>query len=352
MELMSILLLSLVGLLQMNDTTELAFVGDAMQHGAQIRAAAQVDGSYDYSPCFTLVEGDIRSADYAVANLECPLGGKPYSGYPLFSCPDDYAKHLSNIGFDMLVTANNHCLDCGDRGLKRTIKALDDMGIPHIGTYSDKDDRVRRLPCIINVNGVKIAFLSYTYGTNGFSATTPVVVDFINKKRIEADLDSAYKAGAGMVCVYMHWGNEYEMLPSRYQRELAEFLANKGADMIIGSHPHVVQPFELRCDEQDAKNVFVAYSLGNFISNQNDATSRGGAMAKVTIARYENDPIVLDASYKLFFCQKPAGKGDNYLLIPQGMQELVRNDSKNAFNAFMDKTLKVLVKNNKNIINN
>ena len=352
MELLSILLLSLVGLLQMNDTTELAFVGDAMQHGAQIRAAAQEDGSYDYSPCFALVEKYIKDADYAVANLECPLGGKPYSGYPMFSCPDDYARHLNDTGFDLLVTANNHCLDCGDRGLKRTIEALDGMNIPHIGTYTDKAERAAKLPFICDIGGMRVAFLSYTYGTNGFSATTPVVIDFINKKQISADVADARRAGAELVCACMHWGNEYEMSPSAYQRDLADFLVSAGVDLIIGSHPHVVQPMEMRYAEKNARGAFVAYSLGNFISNQNDATSRGGAMVKVDVARYEDVPVVLGATYKLVFCQKPAGKGDNYRLFPQDMAEGVRTDSQNAFNVFMERTLKVLNKNNKNMINN
>ena len=134
MKLLSILMLSLVSLLQSNQTVNLTFVGDAMQHAPQITAALQADGTYDYSPCFEYVKQDIAWADLAVVNLECPLGGKPYTGYPCFSAPDSYARQLRDVGFDLFLTANNHCLDRRDKGLVRTCQALDSLGIPHIGT--------------------------------------------------------------------------------------------------------------------------------------------------------------------------------------------------------------------------
>ena len=199
MELLSILMLTLLGLLQMNDTTEVAFVGDAMQHGPQLRAAAQSDGSYDYSDCFALIEDDIKAADYAVANLECPLGGAPYQGYPLFSAPDAYALQLQKSGFDLLLTANNHCMDAGSKGAERTVKALDEMGMGHIGTYLNADDRSKRLPYIVDVNGLKIAFLTYTYGTNGI----PVICNrIIRQTEVNGrnGSDSIYTQAFSMFC--------------------------------------------------------------------------------------------------------------------------------------------------------
>lgn len=349
MELLSIFLLSLLGLLQMNDTTEMVFVGDAMQHGPQIKAAARDNGVYDYSDCFTLVEGDIRCADFAVANLECPLAGKPYRGYPMFSAPDEYATQLVTSGFDLLQLANNHILDCGGKGALRTIAVLDSIGVAHVGAYENDAVREERLPCVKDVNGIKVAFLSYTYGTNLFDAKTPVVIDRLHKEKISADVKKARKAGAEMVCACVHWGNEYELLPSKNQRSLAKYMQDEGVDMIIGSHPHVVQPMTLDYSMNDGRGGLVVYSLGNFISNQNDLNSRGGAMAKVRLTKYEDRPVILDTAYKLFFCQKPLNKGENYKLIPQNFSDSVRVDSKRTFEMYMLNTDKLLKNNNINI---
>lgn len=346
---MSIFLLSLLGLLQMNDTTEMVFVGDAMQHGPQIRAAARADGSFDYSSCFTLLEDDIRSADFAVANLECPLGGKPYSGYPLFSAPDDYARQLKASGFDLLVTANNHCMDSGKSGALRTVEALDGMGMAHVGTYASADERKERMPLIKDVNGIKTAFLAYTYDTNGLPVVKPVVVDMIDRELIAGDVEKARKAGAELVCVCMHWGNEYEMLPSKSQKSLAGFLREIGVDLIIGSHPHVVQPMEMDYSAGHGTGCATVYSLGNFISNQNDVNSRGGAMARVQITRYEDRPVVTDVLAKLFFCQKPEYGRGNYRLIPQNLNDSVRVDSKRTFEQFVFNARKLFDKYNINI---
>lgn len=349
MEMLSIFLLSLIGLLQMNDTTELVFAGDAMQHGPQINAAAQVDGSYDYSECFTLLEGDIKKAHYAVVNLECPLGGKPYKGYPVFSSPDEFARQLQLSGFDLLLTANNHCMDSGADGLKRTISVLDEMGVAHIGTYLSEAKRRDRLPMIKDINGLKVAFLTYTYGTNGFSVPKPVMVDMINRDLIRADVKQARDAGAEMICVCMHWGNEYEQLPSRYQRNLAQYMRELGVEMVIGSHPHVVQPMEMNYEAHNGSGMATVYSLGNFISNQNDLNSRGGAMVTVKLARYDGIPVVLDVEPELIFCQKPLyGKG-NYTLIPQNLKDSVRVDSKRTFEQFMLNADNLFKKYNKNI---
>lgn len=349
MELLSILMLTLLGLLQMNDTTEVAFVGDAMQHGPQLRAAAQSDGSYDYSDCFALIEDDIKAADYAVANLECPLGGAPYQGYPLFSAPDAYALQLQKSGFDLLLTANNHCMDAGRKGAERTVNALDEMGMGHIGTYLNADDRSKRLPYIVDVNGLKIAFLTYTYGTNGIPVKAPVVVDLIDENQIVADVKKAKDNGAEVVCVCVHWGNEYEMRPSKHQRKLAEVMKSAGVDLIIGSHPHVVQPMEVDFAVNSGRGVATVYSLGNFISNQNDVNSRGGAMAKVLMARYDDRPVLLGVKPSLFFCQKPIRGKDNYVVVPQELKDSVRADSKAVFQSFMRNAENLFEKYNINI---
>ena len=333
-----------------SQTIRLTFVGDAMQHGPQIRAARTTDGTYDYSACFTHLAGDIADADFAVVNLECPLGGKPYSGYPNFSAPDEFATALRDAGFDFFATANNHCLDRRDAGLKRTIRRLDELKMPHAGTYLNAAARDTLCPQMVDVNGIRMAIMSYTYGTNGIGVQGKVVVDYINRDRIAADIARARQLQADVICVCMHWGIEYKMLPVEAQRSLADFLVEQGVDLIIGSHPHVVEPMEIRHSDKWNKDVLVVYSLGNFISNQNGTDSRGGALVKATLNRDYLGKVRLEsAGYRLFFCQKPKARAENYQLIPFGSEHLLRSDSRSAYNAFMQNAHNILNKHNINV---
>lgn len=349
MKLLSILMLSVVSLLQSNNMVNLTFVGDAMQHAPQITAAQQADGTYDYSPCFQHLIDDITWADLAVVNLECPLGGKPYTGYPCFSAPDSYAQTLRDVGFDLFLTANNHCLDRRDKGLVRTCHVLDSLGIPHIGTYPNQQERNQRIPYIVNVKGIRIAFLDYTYGTNGIPIQGNVVVDFIDQQVIADDIALARERGAHAICVNLHWGIEYQLKPVATQRTLADWLVSQGVDLIIGGHPHVVEPMEVRYSKEYGKNVLLVYSLGNFISNQSDIDTRGGAMVKVSL-RMENGHAVIDnPRYKLFFVQKPVSRGENYVLIPEAHPDLLRPDSKGEFTRFMQRTQDLVMSHNQDV---
>lgn len=341
--------LSLVSLLQSNNQVDLMFVGDAMQHSPQLTAAQRSDGSYDYSPCFRYVEDDIRWADYAVVNLECPLGGRPYTGYPAFSAPDSYAQQLITSGFDLILTANNHCLDRRDHGLRRTISALDSLGIPHIGTYVNAAERARKVPLITTIKGVKFAFLDYTYGTNGIGVQGDVVVDIINRDVIARDIAAARARGAQVLCVNLHWGIEYQLQPVASQIDLGDWLVEQGVDLIIGGHPHVVERMEMRHSKAYDKDVLLVYSLGNFISNQRDIDSRGGAMVKVSVTMNGSKPLVHDARYKLFFVQKPSYRGENYVVVPENRPDLLRADSRSEFARFMQRTHDLVVSKNVNV---
>ena len=346
MNLLSILMLSLMSLLSGNAEVDFVFFGDAMQHSKQYQVAQRANGTYDYSECFKAVQSDIEEADYAVVNFECTLGGAPYSGYPCFSAPDEYAQQLQKVGFDLFLTANNHCLDRRDKGAVRTINKLDEFGIPHIGTYVNKQARSQQLPFIKDFYGIKVAFLDYTYGTNGIPIQKDVVVDYIDKKVISDDIDKARAAGANVVCVNMHWGVEYTLTPVQVQRDLASFLIDKGVDLIIGGHPHVVEPFEVHHSDKYNKDILLVYSLGNFISNMSDIDCRGGAMVKVKVKMQDGKPVIDSPRYKLFFCQKP-GAGDNtYRVIPEDKPELVRPDSRATFNTFMKRTHDLVMSKN------
>ena len=297
------LFVSIVSLVFGYDEADLIFVGDAMQHSAQLDAARQSKTEYNYSNYFSAIEPLVSVADYAVVNLETPVSGPPYSGYPCFNAPSEFVDALADAGFDLFLTANNHTLDRGAKGLRGTIATLDGRELDHIGTYGTDSARAEALPKIVNVNGFKIGFLNYTYGTNGIEPRDGVVVDYIDRDVIKTDVEAARREGAELICVCMHWGDEYKLLPNVSQRRLADFLEALGVDMIIGSHPHVIQPMELRPNRYyPDKNVLLVYSLGNFVSNMKTPDTRGGAMTHVKLFRGDDRvPVVKAADYRLLF---------------------------------------------------
>lgn len=262
----------------------LLFVGDLMQHQAQIDAARTDSGSYCYTSCFTHVKSRISEADIAIGNLEVTLGGKPYRGYPAFSAPDEYLTALKDAGFDVLLTANNHCLDRGSQGLERTIQQLEANGISYAGTYRNEKERRVRYPLFIEKKGFRIALLNYTYGTNGIRVTSPNVVNYIDRVQMMQDICSAQARRPDAIIACLHWGNEYQRMPNREQQELASWLLAQGVTHIIGSHPHVIQPIELRTDGH--RQHVVVYSLGNFISNMKAPHTDGGLMLTLELEKH------------------------------------------------------------------
>jgi len=293
----------------------LLFAGDAMMHQGQIDAARLPDGTYSFTECLDGIAPEIKAADYAVVNLETPVAGPPYSGYPCFNAPASYLDALDNAGFDLFLTANNHTLDRRDRGLRATIDSLNVRSLDHIGTYPDDSSRENAIPHIRDINGFKVGFLNYTYGTNGITIQSDAVVDYIDRKRIEADIEKTRQGGAEIICAAIHWGNEYQLLPHSSQRSLADFLVRKGVDMVIGGHPHVIQPMEMRRDSL-GRNALVVYSLGNFISNMRTRDTRGGALAHVTLRRDSTGRARVDtAAYSLVFTLPPGDGRKNYRLV-------------------------------------
>lgn len=295
------------------DEAELVFVGDAMQHQGQLDAARQGKG-YTYEGMLDDLRPIVGTADYAVVNLETPVGPPPHTGYPCFNAPPQFVDALAEAGFDMMLTANNHTLDRGPRGLRSTIAELDKRGLAHLGTYTNDSARSRELPKVVTVNNIKIGFLNYTYGTNGIEPRDGVAVDYIDKNKILEDLDAVRKAGAELTVVAVHWGDEYRLLPNESQRRLADFFEAVGIDMVIGGHPHVIQPMELRPNRYHPdRNFLLVYSLGNFVSNMKTADTRGGAMAQVRVKRDEKGRATVDkANYRLVFTIPGTSPADNY----------------------------------------
>jgi len=341
------------------DTTRLSmlFVGDIMGHGTQIASAYDpVAKAYDYTSCFQFIKPYIESADLALGNLEVTLGGEPYTGYPQFSSPDALAHTLRDIGFDALVTANNHCVDRGRKGVERTIAMLDSLKIPHTGTFTDTAARSKNYPLMLYKNGFTIALLNYTFSTNGLPVYKPNVVNRIDTALIRKDIIKAKASKPDVIIVFTHWGVEYESLPNKGQKDITEFCFKHGAQLVIGAHPHVLQPMEWRKD----KNQFVVYSLGNFVSGQRKRYTDGGAMAYLELEKiiYAPDSAVTridSAGYYLEWVYRTADAHKDYYILPAPHVErdpagfISDAASKTAFNVFTADSRKLYTQYNRNV---
>jgi poly-gamma-glutamate capsule biosynthesis protein CapA/YwtB (metallophosphatase superfamily) len=271
------------------DTLRLLFAGDVMGHTPMIKSAEVAPGKYDYRPSFAYVKPVVEQADLAIANLEVTLPGKPpYKGYPQFRSPDALAVALKEAGFDVLVTANNHSNDSRAAGVINTIETLRQTGFWQTGTFKNQAERDAFYPLILYKNGFRIALLNYTYGTNGIPTDAPTIVNLIDTTQMRHDLAEARSRKPHFIIVMPHWGLEYQLTENPEQRQIADFLIREGADLVVGAHPHVVQP--VRLEKVAGREVLVAYSLGNFISNQQQAHTDGGIMFQVDIVREKNAP--------------------------------------------------------------
>lgn len=286
-------------------------VGDIMVHDVQYRAAFNYQtGNYDFFPMFSPVKEDLQ-ADLLVGNLETTLSGPEtgYSGYPRFNSPDNLAETLAKLGFDLLFTANNHSLDKGELGLRRTLEILDENKINHTGTFLNKEETEK--PCIITVNGISFGFLNYTYGTNGLK--TPegkdYLVNYINIEILKEDIQDL-KPLVDLVVVGLHFGNEYWQNPSAEQKYLVQEAAQAGADIILGSHPHVLQPYEF-IDVGD-RQCFVVYSLGNFISGQKKRYTDSGAILDLIIEKsvFDDRPRIVKVDFTPVWVRRFIDRGN------------------------------------------
>jgi len=284
------------------DSLRLMFAGDMMNHGPQIKSAYQVQSnSYDYTENFQYVDSIFRQADFVIANLETTLGVKPYSGYPQFSAPVEFPLYAKKAGINIMATANNHSCDKGLKGIVNTLDVLDTLNIIHFGTYRNVVERDSLTPLIIEKNNIKIVLLNYSYGTNGIAVPRPAVVNLIDKEQIKTDIEKAKKHLPDAIIVFLHWGTQYKYKPNQSQKDLVKFLHEQGVNIIIGSHPHVLQPVEYEYDVLNDIDYLTVYSLGNFISNQRKYP-RDGAMifsmnltkdeqGKIRIKKYESIPV-------------------------------------------------------------
>lgn len=319
--------------------------GDIMVHSTQLDGAYDKSAKqYDFSAFFKYTEEYFKQADMATANLEVTFGGSSikYSGYPAFNTPDSLADAIKNAGINFLVTSNNHCYDTGLSGLKRTVSVLNEKGIPFTGTRDNTDTKAYTVK---TVNGIKIGIANYTYenksevGTksiNGriISTDANALINSFNYDRIEEFYTSARETvedmradGAEFITFYMHWGEEYQLTPNRYQEAIAQQLSNLGVNLIIGDHPHVIQPISL-IHSEDSQNITIcAYSLGNAVSNQRrellvpectTGHTEDGMLFYYTLDKYSDGKVVLSGldCIPTWVNKYKGGSGYLYSIIP------------------------------------
>ena len=298
------------------DTLTICVMGDMMMHSKQIETAKKADGTYDFSSYFTHIEDRIKAADIAVANMEYCLAGEPYTGYPTFSAPDNYGEYLAQCGFDVFLAANNHIFDKGAAGAERTLMKFreleKDYGIKICGLSENEEARKASMPLKILKKGLRVAIVNFTYGTNlGCEKHWPKT-NYMNEKSLI--LDALKKAeDCDLTIVLPHWGEEYELTHSDSQEKTAIMLAENGADVIIGAHPHVPQD----AGTVTAGKIPVAYSLGNAVSNMSAPNTQLELMAELSFVRNPNGSTrLLPIKFTYLWCSRPGGFASSYTVLP------------------------------------
>jgi poly-gamma-glutamate capsule biosynthesis protein CapA/YwtB (metallophosphatase superfamily) len=260
-------------------------IGDVLLHNTVYQDAEEGD-SYNFMPMFQDVETFLKSPDFTIANQESLPGGAQLgvSSYPAFNSPYEIVDALQQLGVDAVTTANNHSLDKGTKGVLSAISHYEEIGMPYTGSFKSEEDRenIRTF----NVNGISFALLAYTYGTNGIPVPEgkDYLVNLIDLDLMKEDIQKAKELDVDMVVLAAHWGNEYERYANDTQKMLARELTNAGVDLIIGHHPHVLQPIE-KLTTEDGREAVVIYSLGNFLSGQEGDLKNIGGIANVTVQK-------------------------------------------------------------------
>ncbi len=334
----------------------LLFIGDIMGHDEQIWSAENREThEYNYDDVFQYVKNEISEADIAIANFEVTMAGAPYTGYPQFSSPAALAAACKKAGIDCLVTANNHAADRGKKGITGTIMRLDSLGIQHTGTFADQQSRDSLFPLILEKKGRRFALMNYTFSTNGITVPQQVIVNMLNKSLIAGDIEKARSENPDAIIVFLHWGNEYDTIPSKAQTDMAEYLFSRGADIVIGSHPHVLQKMEWIKGDSATKDKPVIYSLGNFVSNQRRPGTDGGAMVRIEMEPRDGRLAIANAGYYLSWVYAPVVNfRKKFYVLPCSKYENMpdffsRPADYQQMKAFLKRARNLLYKQNRNI---
>lgn len=349
--------------------------GDLMMHLPIVRSGKTDDG-YNFDAIYDYIRDYVSQADYAVVNLETTLSGtdgKEYTGYPKFNSPDAVAKGAKSGGFDMMLTANNHCNDYGTKGILRTLEVVSGAGLDTLGTCANAGDN----PYVVkDLGGIKVGMMNFTYAEIGSDPDRPVVNGLPTDSAAAglvsafdyAKLDAFYMevenrisamraAGADAIVMFIHWGDEYATRVNSNQREIAQKLCDLGVDVIAGSHPHVVQTMELlESTQEEGHRTVVMYSMGNFLSNQRannisltTGQSEDSVLFSFTLVAYSDGEVVIESVHILptWVLIRGSGNGRSYHIVPldQNVKDWAEvydltgtqsRDAKESYNRTMD----------------
>ncbi len=295
-----------------------------MQHQTQLDAA-RVNGlnstdtsSYDFSSYFKYLKERFDKVDLRIANMETTFAGPPYSGYPSFSSPASLLTDSKNGGIDIFLTANNHICDKGKNGLIKTINLYDSLRLLYTGIYRNSKEEVNNNPLLVTIKSFRIAFLNYTYGTNGISVPPPFIVKLIDTTSAKSDLIRTRELNPDYIIVCLHWGEEYMLKHSGEQQRIEKFFYANGTDIIIGSHPHVPQDYNIVYNtENDEVKHITFYSLGNAISNMTVQNTRIGMMAEIILYKGEDgSKRILNPKIEYIWTSRPEMFDRNFTILP------------------------------------
>ena len=341
-------------------TVSFSVVGDLMVHSPQFKSAKIDSNKYDFQPVFDEIKPYLEKADFTMGNLETVFAGEErgFSGYPAFNTPDEFLHALKYSGFDLLFTANNHAYDKGKKGVERTIKLIEENGLQYSGTFKTKEEQDSIF--INNINGIKFTVLSYSYLTNvGIPKENEYLLNIIEKRKIRNDILKAKEMNMDFVIVYFHFGNEDEHEPSAYQKDIVENTIKYGADIILASHTHTIQPIEIyKPHNSKLTESFVTYSLGNFISNQRWRYSDAGVILNFSVSKnIKSDSLFIsELNFIPTWVYKNVHKnGSTYKILPAEIyeQDLINfsateSDKKLMKQSFQD-TIEIVTKYSKQI---
>ena len=357
-------------------TASFTVTGDLLMHGPVFRSCWDAEAEdWIFDPVFAHVAPYIQAADYAVANLETTLCGEDngyvYSGYPMFNCPDGIATASLNAGFDMLLTGNNHCYDTRTVGVRRTLEVLEQLGLESLGTQIDAQAQDYT---VVEVNGIRVGMTAYTYETADGNPSMPSInaipcsadslgminsFDYAQLSKFYEEIGAQFEAmkaeGAEAIVVYMHWGEEYLLTPTEYQVKIAQQLCDMGVDVIVGGHPHVVEPVDLLTSTQDENHrTLIIYSTGNALSNQRVHEMRlktghteDGILFNFTLVKYADGTVELLETSCVPTWVYMEGNRKSYTILPlefelrEQWQETfgIGEDTYNACLASYDRTM-------------
>lgn len=317
-----------------------------MVHMPQVTAARR-DSTYDFAETFRYVKPVFDSADLVVVNLETTVSAEGnYSGYPIFASPPELVRGLKESGVDIVTLANNHICDKGKKGLEATVEAIETAGVQYTGAFADSAAYERLNPLMVEVNGIGLALLNYTYGTNGMPIPGGAVVNLIDTAHIGADLAKIERESTDLVIVCFHWGVEYSRNPAPQEKSLAQWCRTRGVDVVVGMHPHVIQPIEALRDSAGNVTAVTAYSLGNLVSNQRKRYTDGGMLLRLDITHCDSLPLRIEPGYMLTWTSVNYENGrKSYHILPPNVADTALaggSEARAAYDLFISDSRELL----------